>query len=108
MSVKPITPTEAAVYHVTHIPDEVIAAVNKLLAARSPKSRITILQDEVIEEALKLFEQNGKDIPSRDEFYKKNWLDFEPIYRKAGWNVYYDKPGYNESYKASFEFCTNK
>ena len=28
----------------------------------------------------------------------------EPLYREKGWNVEYDKPGYNEFYKARFIF----
>ena len=31
-------------------------------------------------------------------------LDIEPIFRKAGWSVEFDRPGYNESYDAFFVF----
>ena len=31
-------------------------------------------------------------------------MDIESIYRADGWGVYYDKPGYNETYTATFEF----
>jgi hypothetical protein len=40
----------------------------------------------------------------RNEIFKNHWLDVEEIYEEAGWQVAYDKPGYNETYEASFEF----
>ncbi len=33
-----------------------------------------------------------------------HWLDVEDVYREAGWVVEYDKPGYCESYEATFTF----
>jgi hypothetical protein len=38
------------------------------------------------------------------EAFKRGLLDVEDAYRKAGWKVEYDKPGYNETYEASFKF----
>lgn len=42
--------------------------------------------------------------PSRQFIFDKHWLDIEDTYRKAGWNVEYDKPGYCENYDAYFVF----
>ncbi len=33
------------------------------------------------------------------------WLNVEELYRAQGWTVTYDKPGYNESYPATFTFA---
>ena len=42
---------------------------------------------------------------SADKICEEGWLDVEDVYRKAGWEVIYDAPGYNESfYEPSFEF----
>lgn len=35
-------------------------------------------------------------------------LDVEDVYRAAGWEVTYDKPGYNETYDATFTFRSAK
>ena len=39
---------------------------------------------------------------------KAGWLDVEGIYRKAGWDVEYDSPGYCEDYPATFKFRKKK
>ena len=90
MKVKPITPDEVA----HEIPDVIIEVVNTLIKEKWNGQKAHILQDEIL---LRL------SIP-RDEVFEKHWLDFEPIYREAGWHVIYDKPGFNENYKAFFDF----
>lgn len=40
----------------------------------------------------------------KQEILGNGWLDFEVVYEEAGWDVVYDKPGYNESYGANFTF----
>lgn len=37
-------------------------------------------------------------------FFDQGWMDFEPIYEAQGWKVQYDKPGWDETYDAFFEF----
>lgn len=44
----------------------------------------------------------------RDELFDKGWMDIEPIYRKSGWRVEYDKPAYNETYPATFTFSKKR
>ena len=39
-----------------------------------------------------------------EKVFKNKWLDVEEVYRKAGWKVEYDKPGYCEDYEAYFVF----
>jgi len=46
---------------------------------------------------------------NRAEIFDKGWLNVEEVYRAAGWAVEYDKPGFNESYSATFTFkCLSK
>lgn len=44
----------------------------------------------------------------RHQVFEKHWLDIETAYRQAGWEVEYDKPAYNETYGASWEFKHGK
>lgn len=65
-------------------------------------SSATILQEDVVAGILK----NNPD--SRDRILDEGWLDFEDAYRKLGWSVKYDKPGYCESYSAFWVFKPKK
>lgn len=40
----------------------------------------------------------------RGDVFERGYLDIEETYRKAGWSVVYDKPGYNETYDAFYTF----
>ena len=96
--VKPITPEEAMKAR-PPIPDFVFKAVNDLISLKARNTaKITIKQSEIVNKIIEY-----RDVP-KQEIYDKKWLDFEDIYRDAGWKVTYDKPGYNESYEAYFEF----
>lgn len=41
---------------------------------------------------------------NRQEIFDRHWLDFETVYRSAGWDVHFSKPAYNESGDAVFTF----
>jgi len=58
----------------------------------------TLYQKEILGEVRNLHNISSAKI------FENGWLDVEPIYREVGWNVEYDKPGYNETYEASFKF----
>lgn len=88
--IKPIAPDEV----VHEIPDVIIEVVNTLIKEKWNGRKSHILQDEILERL---------SIP-RDEVFEKHLLDFEHIYREAGWSVIYDKPGWDENYKPFFEF----
>ena len=97
--IKAFTPQEAASQHAANVPDFVIAAVNKLLAAKfTGRGSVTLLQKDIVAEIT-----GSRDISS-NALYDNHWLDFEPAFEKSGWKVVYDKPGYNESYEANFTF----
>lgn len=41
---------------------------------------------------------------TRQELIDKNFLDFEGIFREAGWDVEYDSPAYCENYEQHWKF----
>jgi hypothetical protein len=97
--IKPLTPDEAAQQAELSIPDEVIQAVNNLLVKNVHNGYACIRQDDIVKEIARLN-------PTIQINFR--WLNIENAYRKVGWKVYYDKPGYNESYPATFEFSKVK
>lgn len=105
MASKPITPQEAKNELEENFPEFVIDAVNNCIKNNFfGKESFTIKQDVIAEEILKLAPEGT----SRDMIFKNHWMDFEDIFRKAGWNVYYDKPGWDENYDAFFKFTIKK
>lgn len=82
------------------IPEEVFAAFNELIIQKiNVSGQATFQQNEVVALILKKMPNI-----SRTEIYKNGWLDVEVSYINSGWKVSYDKPGYNESYPATFTF----
>jgi len=98
MAVKPISPTEAEKSKIKNIPDSVIEVWNKVIAQKYRNGYLTIYQDEIVGELASAMNV------SRDVIFASGWLDIESIYRASGWDVEYDKPGYNETYRAYFKF----
>lgn len=94
--VKPITPDEVVDAKVDAVPDEVFSAFNELIGRNWNGFAAKVVQAEV--RAL-IISKLGEGVAFRYE-----WLDVESVYRKAGWNVQYDRPGYNESYAAFYVF----
>ena len=94
---KAITPQEASKSRVCSIPDAVFKVFNDMIVANFDDREASFCQEEVV----KVLVKKGY---KRNEIYENNWLDVEPFYRKAGWKVEYDKPGYNETYPATFTF----
>jgi len=91
---RPITPNEA----IKALPDEVIEAFNDLICENIDGKTAKITQNQAVDRITAKLE-----IP-RDAVFKRGYLDIEDIYRKAGWKVDYDKPGYNETYEGFFTF----
>ncbi len=93
-----ITPKEVKEKRLESIPDQVIEAFNELIVKNwTGYSSIVSQKDAIALICSKM------DV-SRDVVYNQHWLDVEPLFEKAGWKVKYDKPAYNESYEATFEF----
>lgn len=96
----PITPAEARKKAETSIPQEVIEAVNELIAEKIGNGRyVTLLQKEVVNRICKKMPTVSAQI-----LFDKHWLDFEDVFRRAGWQVEYDKPAYCETYEANWTF----
>ena len=98
-----ISPLEASTRKDTEIPEFVLQIVNKLLTEHiNDRSPIRITQDEIVERILAT--RTSLNDFSRQDVFDRHWLDFEGVYRKAGWKVEYDKPGYCDTYPATFIF----
>lgn len=89
----PIKPEDVVPLRSKNIPNWVIEAVNRLIVANWNGSSAVVLQEDIIKQY------------TGDVFcFDYNWLNFEEIFREAGWKVEYDKPHYSETYKAHFTF----
>lgn len=98
----PLTPEVAMQSHYKNVPGKVIECWNKCiqenLQVRGKKVSSRFLLEELSDKIKQEMEC------SHDEAQKKGWFDLEDVFRKQGWKVSYDQPGYNESYKAHYEF----
>lgn len=94
---KPITPTEAAASF-PPLPDAVFAVFNGLIVKNMRGGRSTVRQSDALAE---VSIQTGL---TEGEAIRRGFLDVESAYEAAGWNVVYDKPGFNESYEPTFTF----
>ena len=101
MSVGPIRPEEVVELKKQQIPSEVFETINRLIGERIVGGEVTIKQDDIVEELV------IKGLQSA-EIFRRGWLNVEPAYQDAGWKVAYDKPGYNETYPATFKFSNRK
>jgi len=97
--VNPITPEQAIKQKDASIPDFVIEEFNKQIIENLSVGRRIVtstFRQEDVEKAIRERCEAGQ--------FKYRWLDVEDMYRNCGWKVEYDKPGYNESYPATFTF----
>ena len=111
MTIKPITPNNIAAEKCKHLPDAVIEVWNKLIAEKYSNGSSLIYQEDALEALENIASEPGVDSPvtiSRCHIFTSGWLDIEPIYEEAGWTVDYDKPAFNESYRATFLFTRKK
>lgn len=102
--VKPLAPADVVSAQVELFPDFVIETWNKAIAKNWSGTQSRIEQEDMI---LELIAKSPAPIDRRDVF-ARHWLDIEDVYRAEGWVVEYDKPPYNESYKAYFVFKKEK
>lgn len=101
---KPISPALAEKLkkkeQLVNIPEQVFEAFNELIIKNLSGGTANVLQKEVaclITDKMNLKNQN--------EIYPNGWFDIEEHYRKIGWSVSYNKPGYcDELFDPYFEF----
>ena len=96
--IEPISPKEAV--ETKEFPNEVMLAFNELITENLRNKTARITQDEVMDRILTRAPRDQ----NRNYYFDRGLLDVEPMYRKAGWKVEFDKPGYCEDYKATFTF----
>jgi hypothetical protein len=101
MTVEPLSPDEAKVKHA--IPDQVIEAFNEMIL-RNLDGRVAIVNQEDVVSLIREKMKAARPDFNRREIFQERWLNVEEIYRSKGWQVEYDKPGFNESYDATFTF----
>ena len=99
---KPLSPSEVIKKSEDSIPDFVIEAVNNLLVKECHSGRIILKQKDIEREILRINPGVCSDV-----LYTNHWMDFESLFRAVGWNVTYDKPGYNETYAPTYIFRNN-
>lgn len=98
----PITPDQIGHAQRVALPPVVVDTWNTLIAQHWSGGSAKIMQNEAVTD---LMAATGL---SRTDVFDKHYLDIEQMYRDAGWKVEYDKPGYNESYEASFTFSKGR
>ena len=94
---QPIKPSQIIAKKKDTIPEEVFEVFNELITEHFSNGSSTFKLKDVV----KLLVKKGL---KENVIFDKGWLDVEEIYEKAGWDVSYDKPAYNESYDATFTF----
>jgi hypothetical protein len=100
--VKPISPSEATALKKSALPDVVINCWNNMIAKNWNGYSSTVYQNDAAQLICTAMDC------TREVVFSNNWLGVEDIYRAEGWKVHYDKPGFNESYEAKFEFSKKK
>lgn len=93
----PLSPDEAVETVRLSIPGDVYAVFNDQININLENGKAVVYQRDVVEE----LEDMGY---SREEIYGNRWLDVEESYRKVGWHVIYEKPGYCETGPSLFTF----
>lgn len=89
-----LTPDQVEDKKAEIIPNEVFEVFDELIAENWNGSSSTFQLDAV---RARVKKKLGEGVPG-------NFLDIKSIYRKAGWSVKYDSPGYNENYSATYQF----
>ena len=102
VTVGPISPKEASDAVGAGIPSFVYVVFNGLITKGLRNGRAVVYQDEVIASLM----QYLPDGTNRGHIFEQGWLGVEPAYRKAGWNVSYDRPisWGGEDFRAHFIF----
>lgn len=100
----PLTPAEVESTNKTHLPDFVIEAVNELLIRHYSNHSTTILYQDDLVELVKVKMQALEALGGAEKKFDNSWLDIERTYGVYGWNVVYEKPGYNETGRSFFKF----
>jgi hypothetical protein len=102
LNIRPVLPSEVQEVKNSAIPPEIVEIVNQLIVQNWDGSSATFKQEEVVKLAEIVLNSE------RSKLFTHRWLDFEDLFRRVGWEVDYDKPGYNETYDATFTFTKKR
>jgi hypothetical protein len=89
--VQPISPDEVSSQKSKDLPDIVIETWNSVIARKFFDGSAKIVMKDIKAE---LVAMTGKGF---NEVRALGYLDIEEVYRSAGWEVGYHKPGYTET-----------
>lgn len=92
----PITPEQVATSD--YLPDAVYEVFNTLISTRWDGTQAVVPQEDAVQRIITRLHCD------RAAVFDNGYLDVESAYRRAGWDVVYDKPGFNETYPATFTF----
>ena len=95
---EPIKPHEVVEAKKNTMPAEVIECFNELIAEKWNGRSATVKQSEA---ANRIADRMNV---TTQYLYDHGYMDVEDVFRAAGWKVKYDKPAYNETFRATFEF----
>lgn len=93
-TIEPITPEQVQITR----PFEVIKVFNTLIQQHWDGHKAVFTVKEAIEELCREMKID------RAFIIERRYLDIEVVYQQAGWIVKYDKPGFNETYDATYTF----
>ena len=93
----PITPEEVIPKRKNLIPNEVFEVFDDLIVKNFSGTRAMVMQDVVVG----ILEDRGF---SRQQLYDNHYLDVEPYYREAGWQVTYNKKCIGDSFDSHYIF----
>jgi hypothetical protein len=96
---KVLTPKEAFERKKNEVPLKVIECWNDVVVKNLSKG--SKISSKFNLEELKTYMEEKLSM-NREEIQANGWFDLEDHFRKNGWSVNFDKPGYNEIYKAFF------
>lgn len=99
---KPIRPQDVSEAPAPSFPPEVFDAFNSLIREKYRNGEARFTFREAAARVASLLEITVSSV------YREKYLDVEEAYRKAGWKVVMDKPGYNESYEGFWVFSRSR
>ncbi len=94
---RPMTPEEAGAYSVEAIPSIVFDTINEMIAEKMTRGNVTLMISDVRNRL------RGKGVALEN-------LSLATVfdgYKRNGWKVYYDAPGYNETYEAYWRLSSS-
>lgn len=94
---RPMTPEEAGAYSVEVIPSIVFDTINEMIAEKMTRGNVTLM----ISDVRNRLRSKGVALENL------SLVTVFDGYKRNGWTVYYDAPGYNETYEAYWRLSSS-